>query len=350
MKVICAYSGLEFQVQHFPASLSNREAVHPIFHIPQKKLLGYVPTKWAAGELTSTDSYLLFLALLHSTERVEFRLPIFRTPVTDSLIASNMNNLFSVVGRINSVQNPSFAPPEMVITQDTRTLSNVSHWIAAWAEYYSDWNAGYKSLSDEQKLTRRQMALERMINTQQNRNDKAFARVLADWAESAGEFPKSPTLVNGVYLPINEYWKSIIIKCFNAEQIFSIPKDDITELLTHCEDNIIQGNNYAYNLLKALRTGLAKQEDFLGFGDLDLSANTGYQIISGDSSVEDANILAMIQSAPTEKPVESNYPSKLAYLRAKVRWETAQKYKAEQSNSENSEQYPTPTTTISEDI
>ena len=328
MKIICAYSGLEFQVQHFPGSLSNRETVHPIFQVPQQRLLGYVPTKWATGELTSTDSYLLFLALLPSTDHVEFRLPVFRTNITDALVASNMNNLFSIVGRLNSVVIPSFCPPTFVLSTETRNLNNITNWIAIWDEYYREWNAGYRSLSDEQKLIRRQLALERMINTSFSRNEKAFARILADWAESAGEFPKSPTLVNGAYIPLNEYWKQIIVKCFNAEAIFSIPKDDINELLTHCEDNIIQGNNYAYNLLKALRNGLAKQNDFLGFGELDLNSSTGYQILDADSSVEDANRLAMIQAAPAELPILSNYPSKIAYLRAKVRWEAAQEYKA----------------------
>jgi len=325
MRLICAFSSLEFNVQHFPGTLSNRETVHPIFYIPQKKLLSY-SVKWAAGELTTTDSYLLFLALLNSTDNIEFRLQAIRTNHTDSIVASNMENLFNIVGKLNIVQHPGFTPPQFVISPETRNLANVANWIAIWENYYNEWYSGYRTMSEEQKLIRRTAALERMINSAHVRNEKAFARILADWAEIAGNFPKSPTLVNTAYIPLNEYWKQIIIKCFNAEQIFTIPKTDIDELLCHCEDNITQGSSYAYNLLKALRSGLAKQTDFLGFGELDLNSSTRYRIIDAESSVETANKLALIEAAPTTLPKELDYPSKIAYLRAKVKWDMAQEY------------------------
>jgi hypothetical protein len=338
MKILCAYSGVEYQVQHLSYSLSAREVVHPVFYIPQKNLITLAYTKWASGELTSTDSYLLFLALLASTERVEFRLPTIKTAMTDAIVASNMENLTSVIAKMNCISAPSFLPPQFVLSTETRTLQNVSNWIAIWESYIQEWNSSYISVSEEQKLLRRTAALDKMLSAvtrnetklQGSQGEKAFAKTLADWADVAGNFPKDATLVTsssggaGTYIPLNEYWKQIIVKCFNAEAIFSIPREDIQELITHCEDNIIHGSSYAYNLMKALRTGMAKQADFLGFGELDLDSSVGYRILSSDSSIEAANLNAMIDSAPTEKPVESNYPSKIAYLRAKVKYELAQ--------------------------
>ena len=63
MKYQCAYSNLQLNVDYFPGFISTTETIHPIFHIPQKKLLSYLG-KWSSGELTETDSYLLFLAIL----------------------------------------------------------------------------------------------------------------------------------------------------------------------------------------------------------------------------------------------------------------------------------------------
>lgn len=332
MRLICAYSSVEFNVQHFPATLNDRETVHPIFYLPQKRLLGFTG-KWSSGELTSTDSYLMFLALLNSTDRVEFRVQAIRTASTDSIVASNMERLIKIIGKLNVIQLPSFQPPKFVIGTDTRTLSNVTNWIVIWENYLEEFQQGYRTLTEEQKLTRRTEALERMINSVHTKNERAFSRVLADWAEVAADFPKYLTLVNGTQLPLNLYWKQIIQKCFNAEQIFTIPRKDIDELLAHCEDNITIGTNYSFHLLKALRTGLAKQNDFLGFGDIDLSSASNYHIISTDSTIEDANKLAMIEGAPTEEPKEINYPSKIAFLRAKVKWDMAKSYKEQQKGT-----------------
>mgnify|MGYP000735790344 CR=1 FL=1 len=54
-KILCAYSGIEFSCEHFPITLHARESYHPIFNVPQKKLLSYLG-KWAGNELTPTDN------------------------------------------------------------------------------------------------------------------------------------------------------------------------------------------------------------------------------------------------------------------------------------------------------
>src|SRR3990172_712457 len=100
MKILCSISSTEFNVEHFPGYLSSREVSHPIFYLPQKKLLSYM-AKWSGSELTRTDSYLLFLAILNSTELVHFRVPIFKDNRTDSIIAQNMEKLALTVTKLN---------------------------------------------------------------------------------------------------------------------------------------------------------------------------------------------------------------------------------------------------------
>ncbi len=52
-----------------------------------------------------------------------------------------------------------------------------------------------------------------------------------------------------------------------------------------------------------------------------------FRILNGDESVEDAAKLALIDSAPKTKPIESNYPNKLAFLKAKMNWNLAEDYR-----------------------
>jgi hypothetical protein len=327
MHILCAISGVEFKVEHFPGSLSARECYHPIFCITQKKLLQFTH-KWANRELTPTDKYLLFLALLHSTDLVEWRVPAQRNNNTDSVIEQNMESLVQIVGKINLINHPAFVLPRVAITPETKSLQNVHWWIQNWEESYIAFLSGYKDQERKRKILDREERLLRLIRDE-NKPISHYARILADWAESAGAFPQYLTSVDGRKMPINEYWKNIIVACCREEKIFLIPKDHIELLLSYCEENIDAGSTYAYTLFDLLRAGLRKQNNYLGLGDIDLQSTT-YRILPSETSIEDANKLAMIDSAPVEKPIEANYPSKLAYLRAKIKWDMKQEYQEQQ--------------------
>ena len=324
MKILCAYSSIEFSCDHFPGYLSSRESHHPIFSVPQKKLLSYLG-KWSRGHLTSTDSYLLFLSLLKSTDLVEFRVPAIRTETTDSIVALNMEQLAKTVSKINSVINPAVAFPRYVISPDTRTLDNIHYWIENWESAYQDFKDGYRSAHESQKLIARESALERLIKNP-HRPISTYSAQLADWSAVAGSFPvftlRSP--FTGLQVSCSDYWKVLISKCAHEESIFSIRRKDLEELLEHCEEHIPIGSIYSNSLFKVLRHALERQKNYLGLGDLDISRST-YEIMTDRSDTEAANISAMVQAAPEHEPKESEYPSKLAFLRAKMRWSLSKK-------------------------
>ena len=325
MKILCGISGIEFAVEHFPGYLTQRETTHPIFYLPQKKLLPYL-SKWAAGELTPTDSYLLFLAILHSTELVEFRVPASRSSHIDSIIAQNMESLVKTVIRLNTVSNPAVIFPRYAVTPETKFLDNVKFWIENWAAVYKDFMDGYRRETESRKLITREAALERLIKNP-HLPVSAYASKIAEWAAIAGEFPAfnvtSP--FTKLTITLSDYWKDIIIRCTREESVYAIPQSDIEELLEHCETNISIGTIYSNALFSVLRKALSKQKNFLGLGDLDLGRNK-YTLLTESDTVETANIKAMIDSAPEEEPRPEQYPSKLAFMRAKVRWQLAKSY------------------------
>lgn len=333
MKILCAYSSIEFNVEHFPGTFYSREAHHPIFDLPQKKLLSYTG-KWAAGELTPTDSYLLFLALLKSSDQVDFRIPVFRAPQTDGIIARDMEFLVRTVIKLNTVTNPNVTFPSYVITPETRYLTNVHYWIENWDDAYKEYlsKATKYNAHDSAKLIHRENALQRMIKNP-HKQVRDYASQIAEWAATAGEFPNFLTQspIYKTQVPISEYWKAIITRCAKEEYLFSIPKQDLVELIEHCEDKIPIGSIYSNALFKLLRKALQKQENFLGIGDMDVRST--FQILNDTDTIESANLRAAIDSAPLEEPRQEQYPTKFLYMKAKFRWDMAKKFEKEKKES-----------------
>lgn len=341
-KILCGYSSILFNCDHFPIILKSRETHHPIFNVPQRKLFTYL-YKWSTRELTNIDSYLLFLAMLNSSELVEFRLPAIRTDKTDSIVAQNMESLFKTVLRINEVNTPTVQFPKFVITSDTRELNNVHHWIEIWNEKYSAFATGARQDYDTRKLVHKEARLEKLIKNP-HKSIKDYAFYLAEWAADAASFP-SFNITNpstGLQISISDYWKSIIIRSATNYQIYSIPDNDLKELLDHCEENISRiGSLYSNKLFTLLEQAEKVKKNFMELGDIDLSGKSKFHILEQTDTVEEANLRAAVDSAPLEKPVRENYPSNFQYLKAKFNYEMAQKhskksdYPDESSRKEN---------------
>jgi hypothetical protein len=324
MKIICSLSGLEFNCEHFPGTFYSKDTFHPIFNLEQKKLLPYLK-KWAGNELTPTDSYLLFLALLRSSDLVEFRVPVFRTEKTDAIIYNNMEFLASTVMKINAVAVPSQRFSHVVITPDTRFLNNIRHWIENWDNDYKAFASGKAKDYDDRKLVHREMALQRLIKNP-HKDISLYAPQIAEWASIAGSFPQGnvPSPFTQLPISVSEYWKEVIRRCARNELLYSIPKTDLEELIEHCEEYVPAGSIYSNALFKALRAALAKHKNFLALGEYDIKG--GYTIVSESDTAETANMQALIASAPAEEPRREQYETAFKFLQAQMRWKMAKRY------------------------
>ena len=137
-RIVCSKSGVRFNCEHMPTTLSSSSYTHPIFHVPQKRLIA-LAGQWAAQKLTTTESYLLYLALLDSTELIQWRTQASYHKGMDAIVSSNMEALLSIISKINLIKHPSFALPSFSINPSTHLLENSYHWIQAWVENYEDW-------------------------------------------------------------------------------------------------------------------------------------------------------------------------------------------------------------------
>lgn len=320
-KAICNKSGLQFTVEYFPYNFDEGQLQHPIFtlnysELTKEKLLN----KWVNREFTDVDTRLYFLALLHSSNLVEWR--TYARP-TLAICEANMEALLDILDWMNCIQHPKLSMPHVTISQDTATLDNVRNWIAAWNIARQEFESGYRELSRTQLLLRKEDTLQRLIRTQQKELTQ-FGTLLADWAMQAAEFPTFNTVVNGVSIPLNEHWKQIIITCGKTPaHIWRLDIDDINELIEHLEDNLEHGNIYAHAVMKLLRDAVKTHQNYLGFS-----------IIDSAEDIERANFKLLADTAPINEPRIQDYPNKILYLKDKIRWEQAQKLLAQSTTQD----------------
>lgn len=338
-KVLCAISGIEYQCTHMQMYLTSRESHHPIFDIPTAKLLEITP-RWLDGDLTHIENYLLYLALFRSTGLMEFRVPATICADTPSIVAQNMHTLAHMVEIISksrsALESGRLILPSFVITPDTKDLTSSPDWIKIWQHAYSEYQDGYKTATLLERIERQETQLERLIKDR-TKDISSYAGKLANWASDAAQFDKYAD-----YDVLNEhnqiermadYWKRIIIACAKGEAIWDFPEVDINDLVEHCEEHIFHGSIYAHTLMALLKRGAERKKNYLDIGDIDLANNsdgTTFRILDADASIEDANKLALIDSAPVTEPKESEYPNKLAFIRAKLKWRMAEEYRKQQ--------------------
>lgn len=315
MKIFCQYSGVEFTTPEF--SRLKLTYVHPIFSAEPKQLVNCAGD-WASGSLQEQERRLLFLALLHSTELVTFK----STAVPSAHnVQANMESLLKIVGWLHSIQHPALALPSFVITHETRELHNVRHWLAAWWNARKEFEDGYKDMSSLRKQRNREAALERLIKSSSKRTDD-YIGMLSQWAFEASNVP----------VAIREDWKKIVSS--RSTSIYAVRTCDLEEIVEHMEENLEHGSIFAADFMKHVRILLKKNKAGLNYGlgiDDDAELNykqlvqTPFQIVEGDADTEFANKQIIIATAPDSLPQERDYPSRVAFLRAKIAFEWAQR-------------------------
>lgn len=315
MKVLCKYSGIEFNVDNF--ANMRIQHIHPLFSCAPKQLLSRAGD-WAAQKLNEKERRLLFLSLLYTTELVEFR--VTAAPA-DSVVQSNMESLIKFIGWQSGISSPQLALPRFVVSAETRTLANAKYWLEIWWQARKDFEDGYRAFSDLAKLRNREVALERLIKNHQKKTED-YSGILAAWAMDASNVP----------VALREYWISLFkLKGLNIYQAKTV---DLEEIVEHMTEYLDHGSIYAAATLRHMRVMLAKNKTGLNFGlgipdeeleklDFEVALSTPFRIV--EDEVETYNKQVAAAEAPEDEPSQRDYPSRLAYLKAKAAWILARK-------------------------
>lgn len=315
MKVFCQYSGVEFDVTGFGGT--KLTYVHPVFSADAKWLLSRMGT-WAAQKFTEEESKLLFLALLHSTELVEFHATAHPE---NSIVQMNMEPLARICAWLYGLSRAQLVLPKFSIQQDNRRMLNVKHWVETWYEARKDYEDGYAKYILDKKLAGKEEALERLIKNSQRTTDD-YAGLLCTWALQASSVPKG----------LHEYWRELFL--LKGLKVYAARTVDLQELVDHMEDALEHGSIFAASTMKHLRTLLKKNQAGLNYGlgitdeDLEEITNSPFTIVEG--SIEEHNMQVVAANAPLEQPQphHAKYQgSRVAYLRDKAAWDLGQRAK-----------------------
>lgn len=310
MRVYCQYSGVEFDITGFGGT--KLTYVHPIFTAEPKWLLSRMG-HWAAQKFTPEESKLLFLALLHATELVEFKATAHPD---NNTVQMNMEPLARIMSWMIGINRVHLVMPKFVVQPDNRKLTNVRYWIENWYDARKQFEDGYSKYLLGRKLADKEQALERLIKNSQ-RTTEDYAGLLATWALQASSAPK------GLY----DYWRELF--CLKGLKVYAAKAIDLQELLEHLEEHLEHGSIFAASTLKHVRTLVQKNKAGLNYGlgitDEDLEAIEGSPFSIVEGTVEEHNMQVIAASAPEQEPKPLEYGSRIQYLRAKAAWELAQK-------------------------
>lgn len=341
-QVLCNKSGILFNCEFLPISLYSNEISHPFFSIPQKKLL-LCAKDWAMGKYTIEQAYLLYLALLDSTDNIQWRSHAEVTEETPAIVAANMEALIKVIGGINLITHAAFKLPQFIITRDTRTLTNSHHWIKIWEENITDWMSSRKDPVAREEFRKkaeiRETALDRMIRKAYAANPAKVATLLAEWAALVGHFPKSMTShpITNRQVSIEEYWQQIIKIAHNEDKLWHYPRSDIEELIEHCHEHIRNEGIRGHALFTLLNTALKNYDMYLGLANMEVTrtprGSTKFTVLEDDQSKYAAAIKTLIAAAPSDEPKQDQYPSHFAYVKALMQWKIAKSTSSSSSSS-----------------
>lgn len=324
-RVTCAISGLRFSTDYFESlSLAHTAGfIHPIFAANHKQL-HQLYSQHCKGELQQRDSYLLFLAFLHSSDKITWRCPAMLEPTSlgcRQLVENNIAQLVSVLAKTDYIQHPSFSQPDFTVTVDNSDLRQIPNYIRAWKENISDFYIGRASDKERDALVKVENKLTYLILS--GEDPEKFSHVIANWANKAGGFPSDKS----------ELWKKTIQSCFSITKMFKTPLPLLKEIKEFCECNIEAGSIHFHTLSHVLKEGIRRHVDYLGGSSLAL----GYTLLDPTTTSNslgntarreqeikgEAELQVITASAPSSYPKREDYSSSLAFLKAKLAFRVA---------------------------
>lgn len=317
MKVTCSYSGVEFSIAEFhclPATPAGTH-IHPVFSL-DNKAIETLYTAYLNGQLSDTESYLLLITLLDRTSLMLYRHPIAPGNHYPQLTALYIERLYSISIRLQAIHHPDFMAPKVIISEENCDLINIKEWLIIWEKAYQDFRDGQAESAYRDSLQKKENALAKFIKSPQIPPEK-YAHVLADWACLAANFPPEYA----------EYWKELIVSCYDFGKIISTQQIHLEDLIEYCEENIDEyscGSIFSNALFNCLQEGLSSLNDFY---------SVGFSVLDSSQSEQDT-LIKIISNAPDKEPIKTDYPSSFAYLKAKMAWDSALKHAEQARNNE----------------
>lgn len=319
-KVTCAISGIDFTTtgMDFLTIPHTSGFIHPVFTLESKQL-HKLYIRHCRGLIQPSDSYLLFMALLHSSNSIQWDYPSSLTPnslQTSVVIENNICQLVEVLDQSRRILHPHFKQPTFRVTYGNCALSQIPNWIKAWRKNITSFGEAQLDEKEYESLKRLTNKLTYLINDSSVEMYE-MANTIAHWANRAAEFPKDKAML----------YQTTIANSFNRAKMFNTPIALLKEVKEYCQSNIDVGSIHFHSLTRTLDAGIKNHIDYLG-GD---SQSVGYTLLPSISAVDreviqknESEISVLIATAPESEPLATEYSSNLAFLKAKLAYRVAQ--------------------------
>ena len=279
MRIRCRYSGVEY---HLPGQFSNFTitATHPLIEAgcnDPSILINKYP-EWASGSFSKEERRVYFVALLASTNLVEFR--VAAEPL-DTHIQLNTELLIKTLNWYSAI-GVHLNLPSYTVTNETKSLANIRQWIDRFTDAKKDWdkrrgtNEAREAAID--KLAACEERLQRLTNSIQ-RNDTRYYNTLASWAfQASGAEVDFADETSGLL----DRWRAIFH--LNDVQVILADANEIKSLHDYMHANLELGSIYSIDVLSHLTRLLKVCEKGLLFNlfgeDEDAEENNDGETIS----------------------------------------------------------------------
>lgn len=355
MLVHCTYSGLSYECSlGFVYTGVYANQPHPMFSLKASQLIGLLEYTPEAG-YDSPECYLLGLALLS-------KLPSqWKHPVTESLarphVVANLERIAKAVEKIDLRYYRDL--PTIIIDKSTADLEQLPNWLDAVEQAFSDATNTSAAFRRDKKSARIESVVESLIRKGFTRNQSRIAKVIAEWASVAGDFPAH----------LKEDWIEMIRQAFNDDLLSVLSGDSDAEqwefMVEHCAFTLPHGSTHCAILMKKINTALDIVKEFCApqttarivrrlsklevedIGEIEeveeveelVGSAVGYTTMQAATTTpstvtataatylvtvldgEVTEIIPALVPAPvTTKPNRTDYPSALTYTRALLNW------------------------------
>lgn len=309
MKVICTKTNIEFTAAGFNQFYIRSE--HPLFSAEYATLLE-IAEIWRLGELSEGESRVLFIALLNSTGKLDWKTKTPATP-SEEIVQKYMEQVLLAVNWIHIIGYRTNLPT-IAINSSTQSMTNIGSLLNTWNNIQKEVTSGVHMLAAREKIEASQIKVRKLIIG--NKEDtEAYARNLARWFLLAANVPKgSIPHPSGVDTNLHEYWTELFL--LKGMAVYSASVTDLEEILETMTDKLPMNSQYAVAAYQHINAIYQAAKGGI------LAALTGpdnYVILSGDSA-EVVAVARGAEQAGEAAPEEKDFGTRTAYLLARARW------------------------------
>lgn len=328
MKATCPISGIHFTIS---PGFGNVNTPHPIFHMPLAKLLQAQMTPFAFARLSEVETHLFGAAVLRHLPVTRWTHPLASPRITAPVWGKYLVRMANLASRIDGRTIEKI--PHYCVTRDNCNLEDLGNYVDLLESFILT-NLTFSFVENRSKLNNDKVTEDifkilRSVETVAIRRNK-LPELMAHWAAVNGNFDKYVIYHEGRKQTAYTYWRHLVTLAFTPDNLMELIKvdstkrdltEDFVELLEYCEATIPFGSIHTDTLFSKLRETIDVLREFrpkrveISLADLE---SMRVESPHANDGVDSYSISAPL--APRPEPKRNEYPSMIAYTKARLAW------------------------------